>query len=330
MGEIKKRKLERPSKNIELSARTAAEVFFAWGDRTPYVQFVRKISYPPPGFERKVNVSHRAFMKMKSSIEELLKIMKSSDDLDTKKIYLTEAQYLEVVIFKEEKYLSLAHEKSDGEGGREINTLKTINFNTKEAENLNKVMDIISEVLEKTTTDNEMLYSPPEEQEEDMKIFAYVIRKKRVIQEAQEGEEEDVILGAFAQEKDAELRAGYFNFPVDITREQVQRPMRTAVLANILKKEMERVSISKKIPLTKNIFQLLDRNRLSAILHYTLGSLKYTASYFASELFDAFVYLKGVETMFDDDGNIINENSTDDEMLQRLLCDTYDIVVEYV
>ena len=107
MGEIKKRKLERPSKN-----------------RTPYVQFVRKITYPSPGFERKVNVSHRAFMKMKNAMEELLKLMRSSDDFDAKKIYLTEAQYFEVVNFKEEKYLSLVHERNDGHIGRELNPLK--------------------------------------------------------------------------------------------------------------------------------------------------------------------------------------------------------------
>ena len=108
---------------------------------------------------------------MKNAMEELLKLMRSSDDFDAKKIYLTEAQYFEVVNFKEEKYLSLVHERNDGHIGRELNPLKAINFNTKEAENLNKVIDIIAKVLEKTTNDNEMLYSRPEEQEEEVKFL---------------------------------------------------------------------------------------------------------------------------------------------------------------
>lgn len=261
-----------------------------------YVCSYRQKTYGK-GEERKIHVSRYAFKTLHENMGLLRAAMKEEGEAseDLPRIKLTRVQLATVSEFTQTrmKYLTISYEKEDGE----LDFSRTINLSEEEAAVFERIIPQIGEVLHyaeymhSTLTDSLAVKDGKEDDNaEAVPIKVYVLRNKDASANAYEDD------NIFLSERNAQM--GYCDLQnkddYEITAININRPTKYAVVQYVIKEEMLKKAVECEIPMKKEVYQRIDRDKLRVIVLAALKELTYTWPLFVNELTEAFVYCGGL------------------------------------
>lgn len=224
----------------------------------------------------------------------------ASEDLP--RIKLTKVQLATVSEFTQnhQKYLTISYEKEDGE----LDFSRTINLSEEEAAAFEKIIPQIGEVLNyaeymhSTLTDSLTQKEGKEEDNpEGVPMKAFILRNKGATTNTYEDD------NIFLNERNAQMAFCDMQNKeeYEVTSININRPTKYAVIQYVIKEEMLKQAIQCAVPMTVDVYQKVDKDKLRVIVLAALKEVTYTWPLFVNELTEAFVYCGGLGIILQED-----------------------------